>query len=65
MRRHHYPGHFKMLRHIDGVQRPRAAECDEREVARIESAIHGEQTRCIGHVGRGRVEDRERGLLDR
>ena len=41
---------------LGAVQRPRAAECDEHEIARVESLLHSARADRIGHV---RVDDGE------
>ena len=42
--------------HLHRVQRPRAAECDQREVARVDPLLHRARADRVRHV---RVDDRE------
>src|SRR5207237_10345594 len=42
-RRHDHLGHLQLERQVDGVERPRAAERDEAELAGIEAALDGDE----------------------
>ena len=63
--RHDHGVAAHQLRDRVRVQRPRAAEGDEREVARIVAALHRHQAQGAGHVLVDDREDAVRGLLER
>ncbi len=58
-------GHAQALGDGAGVERPGAAEGDEREVAGIEAALHRDQADGIGHVLIHRADDGECRILRR
>ena len=47
----------KLVRHLAGVQSAAAAEGDQREVARIVTALHRNQTNGPLHIGVGDAQD--------
>ena len=48
--------HAEFFRNLEAVHRSGAAEADEREVARIETAVHGNLAHGSGHFGDGNCQ---------
>ena len=61
--RHHNLGDAQLLRERHRVHRAAAAEGDEREVARVEAAVDGDQLERVDHVVVGDAHDAPRCLV--
>ena len=64
-RRKEHPRDAERARQVAGMHRPRAAEGEEREVARVEAALHGHRADGAHHVGVGHLAHAQRRRLDR
>ena len=62
-RRHEHRAHPELLGERAGVQRPGAAERDEREVARVVAALDGDDAQRAQHLGVRRPRSTSRGSI--
>ena len=61
--RHEDPPHAELLGDRGGVQRPGAAEGQQRELARVDAALDGHHAQRADHLGVGHAHDPARALL--
>ena len=63
--RHQHAPHAQLVGDLCGVQRPRTAERNKRQLAGVDPALHGDHPHGLGHLGARHPGDSGRRLVER